>query len=118
MSDPYQLLAAALAMDGIRCQFQARGQLVISGQVGPIWPNRGNSFWVTHSEGHWHLFTWVPIGYRVSYSTDMAALCRTCMGYGAIAMGQAPPHIIKAFGLVELSEDEAEAVYRDMEDPG
>jgi hypothetical protein len=74
MKDPYQLLDA-LAHEDIRCQFQTRGQLVVSRQVGPIWPNHGNSLWVTHAGGRWHLFTWTPIGYRVPESADIATVC-------------------------------------------
>ena len=117
MSDPYQQLALALAGEGIRCQFQTPGQLVISRQVGPIWPNQGNSFWVTHVGGGWYLFTWSSTGYRVPESADMAALCRSCLGYGESAMAKVPAHIGREFGLVELSEDEAEAVFREMDRP-
>jgi hypothetical protein len=115
MSDPYQLLAAALSGDGICCQFQTRGQFVISRQAGPVWPNRGNSFWVTHVGGLWYLFTWVPIGYRIPEATDMIELCRTCMGHGQSAMARVPPPIAHGFGLVELSEEEAEAVCQEMD---
>jgi len=113
MDDPYQLLAAALAKDGIHCHFQDRGQLVISRQTGPVWPNRGNSFWVTHIKGCWHLFTWAPLGYRVPETADMVDLCRTCMRYGASAMPEVPLVIVQAFKLVKLSD--AEAAYREME---
>src|SRR5436853_3132794 len=44
----YEQLATALLQDGIRCQFQAPEQLVVSAQVGEVWPDCGNSFWVTH----------------------------------------------------------------------
>src|SRR5262249_33658655 len=113
--DPYQHLAAILAEDGIRCHFQTRGQMVVSRQVGPVWPNRGNSFWLTHTAGHWYLFTWSPIGYRVPDSADIGALCRTCMANGENAMPAVPADIAQVFGLVELSEEEAEGVFREME---
>ena len=114
MHDLYRSLAASLARDSIRCHFQTRGQMVISRQAGPVWPGRGNSFWVTHIGGRWHLFTWSPIGYRVPDTADIEALCRTCMEYGDSAMGEAPPRIVQAFGLVELSEAECETIYREM----
>jgi hypothetical protein len=76
MADPYRILAAELAANGIRCQFHSPGQLVVSAQVGPVWPNRGNSFWVTNAGGRWYLFTWVPLGYRVPPNADMPALFR------------------------------------------
>jgi hypothetical protein len=115
MSDPYEELASALAGNGIRCHFHSSGQMVVSSQVGPTWPNRGNSFWVTHIGGRWYLFTWVPIGYRVPETADMAALCRICMGFGDSAMASVPPEIARVFGLAELSEEEEEALSRAMD---
>lgn len=115
MSDPYKKLATALAADGIRCQFQRPGQMVVSRQVGPIWPNQGNSFWVTNIAGRWYLFTWAPVGYRVPDLEDMAALCRVCMGFADSAMARVPPDIVHDLGLIELSEQDAEAVYSRME---
>ncbi len=98
MSDPYADLASALANDDICCQFQAAGQLVISRQVGSIWPDRGNSFWVTHSAGHWYLFTWSPVGYRVPDSVDFAAVCRACMAlWKHRAMYRVPREIAELF---------------------
>jgi hypothetical protein len=115
VADPYRILAAELAADGIRCQFHSPGQMVVSSQVGPIWPNRGNSFWVTNAGSRWYLFTWVPVGYRVPADSDMPALCRACMAHGDSAMGTVPPQIAQAFGLAELSEEEAEAVCREAD---
>ena len=113
--DPYRQLAATLAEDGIRCYFQSPGQMVVSTQAGPVWPDLGNSFWVTHAGGRWHLFTWSPVGYRVPEGTDIARLCRVCMAHGSRAMAKVPPHIALEFGLSELSDEEAEAVYAEMD---
>ncbi len=118
MSDPYANLASALANDGICCQFQAAGQFVISRQTGSIWPDRGNSFWVTHSAGRWYLFTWSPVGYRVPDSVDFAAVCRACMAFGNSAMYRVPREIAEPFGLIELSAEEADAVDSEMGDLG
>ncbi len=115
MPDPFKALATALAADGIRCQFHSAGQMVISRQVGAVWPNRGNSFSVTNIAGQWYLFTWVPIGYRVPDTSECAALCRTCMSLGDSAMGRVPSEIMREFGLVELSDEEAEAVFHEMD---
>jgi hypothetical protein len=118
MSDPYADRASALANDGIRCQFQTSGQLVISRQTGSIWPDRGNSFWVTHVAGRWYLFTWSPVGYRVPDSVDFAAVCRAYMAFGNSAMYRVPREIAEPFGLIELSAEEADAVDSDMGDRG
>jgi hypothetical protein len=116
MPDPYSDLASALSSEGIRCQFQAEGQMVVSHQVGSIWPDRGNSFWVTHVAGRWYLFTWSPVGYRVPDSADFVAVCRALMAFGHGAMYRVPSEIAEPLGLVELSQDEAEAVSEAMGD--
>jgi|SRR5271170_3834759 len=110
----YAELEQSLAPDGIRCQFQTQGQFVVSRQVGPIWPDRGNSFWVTHAGGNWNLFTWAPCGYRLADSGRVAELCRTFMASGDSAQFMVPEVIVKEFGLTELSDEEAEAIYKAM----
>lgn len=115
--NPYQQLAAALAHHGIRCQFQAPGQMVVSNQSGAIWPDRGNSFWVTQVDGAWYLFTWSEVGYAVPHTTDMAALCRACMEQGTAAMYAVPPNIVQWFALRELADDEADRVLARMAGP-
>lgn len=114
--DPYRRLAAALAKDGIRCHFQSAGQMVVSAQVGPVWPDRGNSFWVAHAGGRWHLFMWSPAGYRLPDAADIAKLCMVCMAHGSSAMAEVPAHIAAEFRLSELSDDEAAAVYAEMDE--
>jgi hypothetical protein len=110
----YDELVAALAGDGIICYLQSPDQLVVSAQAGAPWPDRGNSFWVTRAGGVWHLFTWAPRGYLVPPSSDVAAVCRACMGYGTSAMWAAPAEIIEQFALRELTENETEVVYSQM----
>jgi len=110
----YTQLAESLASDGVVCTMQNPGRMVISRQTGPVWPDRGNSFWVIHSADGWKLFTWSPLGYRVPDASDMTALCRACMAYGTSAMAVVPRPIIEEFGLVELSEGETEEVFRRM----
>jgi hypothetical protein len=96
--------------DGICCQFQEPGQLVVSRQSGPVWPNRGNSFWVAQSAGQWYLFTWAPTGYRIPETVNVAAVCRACMTGHETAMGEVPREIGEQFGLIRLSDAEAEVL--------
>ena len=110
MSEVYSDLERILVSEGIRCQFQKPGVFVISRQVGPIWPDRGNSFWVTHCAGHWHLFTWGPRGYRLEDTARIADLCRTFMAYSKRAEFAVADEIIQNFNPVCLSEEVAEAV--------
>jgi hypothetical protein len=115
VTDPaYAQLTRELAVDDIRCQFQSRGQLVISMQVGTVWPDRGNSFWVTHSRNRWYLFTWAPRGYSLPESAHIAELCRAFMASNERAAFTVSDAIIAKFGLTELSEEETAAICREM----
>jgi hypothetical protein len=100
--DPYQPVIEALAQRGIEASFHSPGQLVISRQVGPIWPDSGNSFYITHVDGSWHLCTWVPICYRVPPSADIVSLCSDCMDVGSSAMPRVPDEIAARYGLQPL----------------
>ena len=113
-AEPYEFLSSTLAADDIRCHFQTPQQLTVSRQVGSIWPNAGNSFWVTHATGSWHLFTWSPIGYHVPDDVDIAELCRACMNHGTRAMHVVPEHIVENFRLERLSDDGEARVYQVM----
>jgi hypothetical protein len=106
----YQDIVAALAADGIICDFQNPEQLTVSRQVGSIWPNRGNTFWVTRATGTWHLFTWFQSGYAVPAHIDIIELCRTCMSFGSKAMHTVPDDIVQTFDLRELTNAEEEIV--------
>jgi hypothetical protein len=112
---PYIAIRDSLALDGIRCGVNGRHQITISVQDRAIWPNAGNSFWITVATGAWHLFTWTPVGYRIPMDADVADLCRRCMTIGDSAMYRIPQTIIDAFGLIEIDEEEAEIVYTAMD---
>ena len=116
MVDPqYATLTRTLLQHGILCQFQTPHQLVISTQTGPVWPDRGNSFWITHAGGGWHLFTWAPIGYRLIDPTRISHLCQAFIQQTARAGGKVPPSLAADFGLIELSDAEAAAIYQAMD---
>ncbi len=63
--DPYIALTEALASAGLTWQRNRPDQLIVSAQEGPVWPDRGNSFWLSHIQGTWYLRTWSPVCYRV-----------------------------------------------------
>jgi hypothetical protein len=115
--DEYEQLAEKLAANGIKCYLQSPHQLVISEQLGPVWPNRGNSFWVTRSGGAWHLFTWSPRGYSVPETANIESLCRTCLAHGSSAMWEVPADIRQRFGLRELTDAEVNAIFSKMARP-
>jgi hypothetical protein len=108
-SDPYDVLTKALAPAGLIGQRENAGRLsrlIVSSQEGPVWPNRGNSFWLSQKDGVWYLVTWLPACYRVPASQDIVALCSACMLVGTSAMYRVPPEIVASFGLQELDDAE------------
>jgi len=108
--DSYDAAREALAKLGLAGQMQGEDQLIVSAQQGPVWPNRGNSFWLSRKQGTWYLSTWLPAGYRVPPEQDLVALCSACMG-GPSAMYRVPPEVIERFGLQELDENEYERLF-------
>jgi len=110
-SDPYHALASGLAEIGIIAQLQGPRQLVVSSQRGPVWPTRGDSVWLSHQEGQWHLFTWALIGYRIPKAQSIFALCSTCMSIGSTAMREVPESIVVQFSLQRLDDTELHRLY-------
>lgn len=115
-ADPYNLLAVALAAKGWTTHLRSPYQMIISSQDGPVWPDRGNSFWVSHRDGTWYLSTWAPTGYRVPRGQDMFAVCAACMSLGGSAMWRVPTEIASKFGLQELGSDEYDRVFPESSD--
>lgn len=110
-ADPYIALTEALATVGLRAQRTRPDQLVISTQQGAVWPNRGNSFWLSHNEGCWYLSTWLPAYYRVPGDRDIVSLCSACMAAGSSARYRVPPDIIFRFQLQEIDDRQYERLF-------
>ena len=85
--DPYIALTEALAAVGITGQRTRPDQLIVSAQRGPMWPNQGNSFWLSYNQGLWYLSTWLPACYRV------------------------PPDILARFQLQEIDDRQYERLF-------
>jgi hypothetical protein len=111
-SDFHAMLAAALTTRGWKAFLQNADQLVVSSQDSPVWPERGNSFWVSHREGTWYLSTWAPVGYRVPTDRDIILLCLECLTVGSCAMSRVPEEIATRFSLTELEPEEYDRVFR------
>ena len=91
-------------------------QLIVSTQEGPVWPNRGNSFWLSYRGGSWLLSTWLPACYRVPPGQDVVAVCLACMKSGTSAMYNVPEEIARRFGLERISEDEFDRLFPEHDD--
>lgn len=111
--DSYPSLISALNAAGLSGQQLRSDQLVVSVQRGPVWPDRGNSFWVSLQRGVWYLSTWLPACYRIPAGQEVAAVCSACMAVGGSAMYRVPDEIVVRFGLAELSDDEFARLFPD-----
>src|ERR1019366_803116 len=100
--DPYIALTAALAAVGLAGQRSRPDQLIVSAQQVPVWPNRGNSFWLSYNQGLWYLSTWLPVCYRIPANKDIVALCSACMAIGTSAIYRVPPDIVARSQLQEI----------------
>jgi hypothetical protein len=109
--DPYESLKRALAGIGLTGQLQNPDQLLISRQEGPVWPERGNSFWVSHKQDVWYLGTWLPVCYKLPTDQDIVDLCAAFMSLGTSARYRVPPEIIERFGLQELDGQEYQLLF-------
>jgi len=102
----YGSLKDALNAVGLVGQRSRPDQLIVSSQTGPVWPNRGNSFWLSYQGGIWFLSTWSPACYRIPRGTDVVALCSACMESGTSAIYRVPEEIVTKFFLERISDDE------------
>ncbi len=109
--DPYIALTEALASAGLTWQRNRPDQLIVSAQEGPVWPDRGNSFWLSHIQGTWYLSTWSPVCYRVPPNQDIVGLCSACMAAGTSAMYRVAPEIVARFELQEIDERQYERLF-------
>ena len=104
-------LIKALEGVGLMGQRNFPDQLIVSTQQGLVWPNRGNSFLLSHREGIWYLSTWSPVHYRVPAKQDVVQLCGACMAVGASAMYRVPAEIVTRFGLQEIDDRQHEELF-------
>ncbi len=109
--DSYASLTAALGAIGLTGQQVGPHQLVVSAQEGAVWPDRGNSFWLSLQNGACYLGTWSPACYRIPSGQDVIALCSACMEVSESAMYRVPDDIVARFGLERISDDEFERLF-------
>jgi hypothetical protein len=96
----------ALAEREINAQRQGAGRLVISRQVGPVWPTPGNSFWIGVLGGDWHICTWGPYYYRLPPSASILDAAETFMRDATSAQMKMPDDILRKFGIAEVDHEE------------
>lgn len=109
-TDSYEAIVKALAERGLVGQMQNEEMLVVSSQAGLVWPNRGNSFWLSRKFGAWYLSTWMSAGYRIPTRHGVVELALACM-IGSSAMYRVAPEVVEQFELQELDEQEYERLF-------
>jgi hypothetical protein len=112
---PYDSLTEALNSIGLIAQQRRSDQLIVSAQRGPVWPDRGNSFWQSVQGGTWYLNTWLPACYRIPSGQDVLAVCSACMESSTSAMYRVPDEITARFGLERISDDEFARLFPESE---
>ena len=113
----YASLSNALKAVGLTAQQTRPDQLIVSAQQGPVWPDRGNSFWLSLQNGAWYLSTWSSVCYRIPEDQDLVAVCSVCMGFGTSAMDRVPDEIAARFNMSQISEDEFESLFPEGDKP-
>jgi hypothetical protein len=109
--DTYASITNALGAIGLTAQQVRPDQLVVSAQEGPVWPNRGNSFWLSCRDGDWFLSTWAPACYRIPGDQDVVTVCSACMKTGTSAMSRVPEEIVTRFGLERISDQDFDRLF-------
>jgi hypothetical protein len=111
MKKAYKPVVDGLRERSVRSYFQYADQLVVSRQPAVVWPNAGNSFWITLLQGQWYTCTWSPVCYRVPKGVDLVAVCVEFVDRGESAQPVIPSDLVERFKLVELQEHEARQLF-------
>jgi hypothetical protein len=109
----YASSTQALTAIGFTAQQRLPDQLIVSAQRVPVWPNRGNSFWLSRKGDIWYLATWLPACFRFPPAQDVVALCSACMSFGTSAMYTVPDDITTRFALERISDTELDRLFPD-----
>ena len=113
-ADPYISLTKALATVGLTAQQSRPDQLIVSTQQGPVWPNTGNSFWLSLKQGFWYLSTWLPAVYRIPKEQNICELCAEVPQSSQTAIYRVEEHHVAKYGLERLSEEEADSLFANL----
>ena len=111
MSFDFTPIQYALRERGMASYLQHPNQLVVSRQRGPVWPDRGNSFWICRIGGDGYISTWLPHICRVPAGHSIVEVCEAFVDVGTKAQYRVPDDLIVRFSLVEIDVDEFERMW-------
>lgn len=103
--DEFSEIEQALRDRGMSAYRQRPGQLVLSRQRGPVWPDAGNSFWLCKLAGDWYICTWGPCYYRVPASSPVLDVIEAFVDVGKMAQARMPGELVARFGLIETDHE-------------
>jgi hypothetical protein len=90
-----------------------QNQLVVSRQrgPGPVWPEAGNSFWISKLSGDWYICTWGCYYYQIPAECSVVDVCEKFVAVGRDAQVRVPLDIIERFSLVETDPDDFDRMF-------
>ena len=111
MNDELSEIEQRLRERGISSYRPQPGRLVVSRQRGPVWPDRGNSFWLCRPGAGWHVCTWAPFYYRVPAASSVVDVAEAFMSVGESAQARVPAELVARFALTEVDHGEFERTW-------
>ena len=111
MSFDFDPIQQALAKRGMCSYQQQPNQLVVSRQRGPVWPDRGNSFWICRIGGEWYVSTRFMHVCRVPAEQSIIEVCEAFVDVGTQAQYRMPDELIARLSLVEIDNDEFDRLW-------
>src|SRR4051794_13436841 len=100
MTDEFTELEQGIRDHRMSAYRQRPGQLVLSRQRGPAFPDAGNSFWICRIAGNWYVCTWSPHYYRVPSEIAVLDVAEAFVDVGKSAQHRVPDELVARFGLV------------------
>jgi hypothetical protein len=117
MTDEFSEIESGLRDRRISAYRQRPGQLVLSRQRGPVWPDAGNSFWICKLAGDWYVCTWSPRYYRVPPASPVLDVAEAFVDVGNTAQFSVPDELVNRFGLVETEYEAFQRLWVDCNGP-
>jgi len=105
------IIQLALRGRGLCSYVQKGRQIVVSRQRGPVWPDRGNSFWIARFGEAWYVVTWTPVAYRVPAEVSVVDVAAAFVDVGDKAQWRIPPEMIEQYRLEEVGREEFERLW-------
>jgi hypothetical protein len=108
MNPSLSRVCQSLQTHSISVKIIDENQVVVSKQEGEVFPDKGNSFWITCDESEYFLCTWSPVCYRVTKESKFIALCVAFLNQGSQALPKIPSDLCERYEAIPLSDEETD----------